>query len=310
MATVLPSTVQELNSMQSTVLFSSPNMYVKDSNKGFENIATEKRIKREVSLPTGVENWNIGNYESYLNFEDNLIPSPFEAVQSEDRLVPEEGYQRGRCESFSSASSAVEDNKPLVYHNLGVKSFKTVAMDSGSTCFSSDHSYLSSSASNMKFLDVEETYENLDVFFQQVPELNVTDSMSSSLSSSVPSPAEVPKFEFADVQDSFGLQASSSQSSLDNLLKRTADIISSEDELNPAKRQRDAPIETYYFEHRRKNNIASKNCRKTRKEKQKEMESRISDLEKEREGLKVEVRILEEMIQAHKQKIFEILRPR
>lgn len=134
---------------------------------GFDDISVEKRYKREVSLPNGVENWNIGNFDPYLNFEDNL--EEFKVVDYlEDRLVPEEGDQRPRCDSFSSTMSMSMDDRKGGYQSYGVKTFNTVCMDSGSTCVTSDHSYVSPSSSFYKGFEAEETYQNLDMFLQQV----------------------------------------------------------------------------------------------------------------------------------------------
>lgn len=136
---------------------------------GFENISVEKRYKREVSLPNGLENWNIGNFDPYLNFEDNNVYEEFKVIGSlEDRLVPEEGDHRLRTESFSSLMSMRMDDKKAGYQNYGMKTFNTVCMDSGSTCISSDHAYVSPSPSFYKGLEAEETYQNLDMFLQQV----------------------------------------------------------------------------------------------------------------------------------------------
>ncbi|KFM57916.1 hypothetical protein X975_21918, partial [Stegodyphus mimosarum] len=295
MALVLPSTVEELNLLQNSVDHRPTNMYVKASNQGFENIIVEKRFKREISLPNGVENWNISNYDSYLNFGDNLITHDFDVESADDRLVPEEGDQRQRCESFSSVSSTMDD-KHSVFSSYGVKTINTVCMDSGSTCISSDHSYVSP-PSYFKGLDAEETYQNLDVFLQQVPDIAVSDTLSS-----IPSPGHDSKYELHNFNSGFSLQGSCSQDSISSLgsTKRSIENPSEDDifNLNTAKRLCETPDGGRYHEIRRKNNIASKNCRKTRKEKQKEMEIRVAELEKEKEGLNVEIQVLEEMIKA------------
>ncbi|GBN83877.1 hypothetical protein AVEN_267934-1 [Araneus ventricosus] len=311
MSLVLPSTVEELNLLElnllrPTVEFVSPPPYTKPSNKGFENISVEKRYNREYSLPNDVEKWNIHNYDSYLNFEDNLCSDELKAIHCvEDRLVPEEGDQRQRCESFSSVSSSM-DEKPVVFQNFGVKSFSTVRMDSGSTCISSDHSYVSPGASIFQGLDVEETYQNLDMFLQKEPQPTLNDNLPSPLSSTDSN------FELTNLQSSFSLQNSCSQDSFIERplsVKRPAES-PSEDEFYGIKSARLSSSPPGYTEVRRKNNIASKNCRKTRKEKQKEMEGRVSELEKEKEELTVKVQILEELINDHKRQLFAILNRR
>ncbi|GFY63677.1 BZIP domain-containing protein [Trichonephila inaurata madagascariensis] len=307
MTQVLPSTVEELNLLQNSMDFPSPPFYSKVSNKGFENIPVEKTFKRLISLPDIPENWNISNFDSYLNFEDNFGSEEFKVIESvEDRLVPEEGDQRQRCESFSSVSSSM-DEKRVVYQNFGVKSISTVRMDSGSTCISSDHSYVSHNTNLFRGLEAEETYQNLDMFLQQVPEMTaVNDNLPSPMSSNDST------FELSTLHSSFSLQGNCTQDSFMERplsVKRHAEV-SSEDELYSNKSARLSDSPPCYTEVRRKNNIASKNCRKTRKEKQKEMEIKVSDLEKEREGLKVEVQLLEELIQAHKMQLYAILQKR
>lgn len=303
---VLPSTVEELNLLQNSMDFPSPPFYTKLSNKGFENIPVEKRYKREISLPDIPENWNISNFDSYLNFEDNFVSDEFKVIESvEDRLVPEEGDQRQRCESFSSVSSSM-DEKRVVYQNFGVKSISTVRMDSGSTCISSDHSYVNPNTNLFRGLEAEETYQNLDMFLQQVPEISVNDNLPSPMSSNDST------FELSTLHSSFSLHSSCTQDSFMERplsVKRPAEV-SSEDEMYSNKSAKLSESPPCYNEVRRKNNIASKNCRKTRKEKQKEMEIRVADLEKEKEGLKVEVQLLEELIQAHKMQLYAILQKR
>ena len=78
--------------------------------------------------------------------------------------------------------------------------------------------------------------------------------------------------------------------------------------VNSPKRVCESP-DGRFAEMRRKNNAASKNCRKTRKEKQKEMENRVTELVKEQEDLKKMIRSLELMTGALRQKIASIMRP-
>ncbi|GIY76021.1 BZIP domain-containing protein [Caerostris extrusa] len=288
--------------------FSSPAAYCKPSNKGFENISVEIKFNREYSLPNGVENWNILNFDSYLNFEENLSPGELKVINSvEDRLVPEEGDQRQRCESFSSVSSSM-DEKRVAFQNFGLKSISTVRMDSGSTCISSDHSYVNPGTHLFQSLEAEETYQNLDMFLHKVsPESVMNDNMPSPLSSNDSN------FELSTLQSSFSLQGNYSQDSFVERplsTKRPAEI-PSEDEIYSIKAAKlsNSPS-SCYNEVRRKNNISSKNCRKTRKEKQKEMEIRVSELEREREHLKIEVQLLEDLIQSHKMQLYAILQKR
>lgn len=142
--------------------------------------------------------------------------------------------------------------------------------------------------------------------------MNMNDNLPSPLSSTDSN------FELSNLHSSFSLHSTQDAlmemppSSTTNNNKRPADT-SSDDEIQSMKAARledVQPGEGCYTEVRRKNNIASKNCRKTRKEKQKEMEVRVSDLEKEKEGLKVEVQLLEELIQAHKMQLYAILQKR
>lgn len=312
MALVLPSTVEELNLLQNASEPIAIHGYNKECNQAFENIVVERKFKREISLPNGLENWNISNFDSYLNFEENGIGNNFpEGGSADDRVVPEDGDQRGRCGSISSVSSSM-DEKYSVFQSYGVKTtFNTVRMDSGSTCISSDHSYVSSNPTILRGLDPEETYQNLNTFFQEVPEVTNTDTLSSSFSS-VPSPgSNDSSFELTVLQS--GLKVGSPDSFCDKISRKRTLETYTEDEvfaLKQTKREFAPTGDGRYHEIRRKNNIASKNCRKTRKEKQKEMESRVMELETEKESLKVEVQVLEEMIQAHKLRLYAILQKR
>lgn len=121
-----------------------------------------------IPCPDGVQ-WNdMPDYDTYLTFnEQNLVN--VEVTQShEDRLVPGE-EQRPRSESISSVTSSMDD-KSNVYNSLGlgVKAFSTVCVDSGSTCISSDHSYISFNPSAFKDLEAEETFQNLNPLLSQV----------------------------------------------------------------------------------------------------------------------------------------------
>lgn len=132
----------------------------------FSNIETGK-FKRLVSIcPEGAQ-WNdMPDYDAYLTFnEPNLVN--VEVSQShEDRLVPGE-EQRPRSESISSVTSSMDD-KSYGYNSLGVKTFSTVCVDSGSTCISSDHSYVGFDPSVFKDLESEETFQNLHPLLSQV----------------------------------------------------------------------------------------------------------------------------------------------
>lgn len=298
---VLPSTVEELNYMQST-----QSMYTKsENNKGFENIQTIE-YKREISLPDGV-NWNLFDYESYLTFEDDTPRNNFKAIEShDDCIVPGEGEIRQRVESFSSVASSMED-KSLVFHSSGVKTFNTVCMDSGSTCISSEHSYVSPSPPVYKELDSEETYQNLSRYFKQGPEIHPADSLSSI------SPASSPANDNSNLEysvlNNFSMIGNCSQDGFSEISvgsKRLADT-SDDDLFLMTKRRCESPDGNRYHEIRKKNNIASKNCRKTRKEKQKEMELRVAELEKEREQLNASIDMLEKLINTHRVHLCTIL---
>jgi len=312
MALVLPSTVEELNFLQNSIDYSTVPTFVKESDKGFDNIAVERRFKREVSLPNGLQNWNIGNFDPYLNFDDHNQANNLEVIpeSQDDRLVPEEGELRQRCESFSSVSSSMDD-KNLVYHNIGVKTFNTVCVDSGSTCISSDHTYPAQTI--FKGLDAEETYQNLDTFLKQVPEGHISDPIPIPSVSPVGSPMTDSNLEYS-ILSSFSSCSQDSFSEKPVGIKRPTSDLSVDDELftltTGRKRTCESPSGSSYYDNRKKNNIASKNCRKTRKEKQKEMEVRVTELEKEKEDLNTEVQLLEELIHAHKLKLYAILQSR
>ncbi|XP_015904409.1 uncharacterized protein [Parasteatoda tepidariorum] len=304
---VLPSTVEDINRLQQSYEMTTS----KDAlgfNKGFENIFVEKRYKREVSLPDGIKNWDIDNIQTYLNFEEENYGG-FKAIESaaEDMVVPEDGNNsRLRCDSYSSMTSSMDDR--MFFQGMGVKTINTICVDSGSTCISAaDHSPLLNSSSDSIFrtMDPEETYQNLENFLQQVPEV----------SENLPSPLSVSGSEsnFEMLHGSYFLPATCTQDSLPEVPRGTKRPASTSSELDifslrTAKQQCPSPVQ--YNDVRRKNNIASKNCRKTRKEKQKEMEMRVSELEKEKEGLRVEVQVLEELIQAHKMQLYAILKKR
>lgn len=133
----------------------------------FSNIEVGK-FKRLVSIPypEGVQ-WNdMPDYDTYLTFNEPNVVN-VEVIQShEDRLVPGE-EQRPRSESISSVTSSMDD-KSYGYNSLGVKTFSTVCVDSGSTCISSDHSYVSFNPSVFKDLEAEETFQNLHPLLSQV----------------------------------------------------------------------------------------------------------------------------------------------
>ena len=132
----------------------------------FPNIEAGK-FKRLLSIPCpeGVQ-WNdMPDFDAYLTFEPNL--ANVEVTHShEDRLVPGE-EQRPRSESISSVTSSMDD-KSYGYNSLGVKTFSTVCVDSGSTCISADHSYVNLSPSVFKDLEAEETFQNLNPLLSQV----------------------------------------------------------------------------------------------------------------------------------------------
>lgn len=291
---MLPASIIELNMKVATD--SQQSVIVKRKiDTDFDDIPVETRkLKREISLPGGIENWNIGNFDPYLNFDENADLNEFES----DGIVPE--GERVRCSSISSVSSFHDDIRPI--RNCTVKTFSTVHMDSGSTCISSDYSYESAKQKCEDWLDPEETYQNLDLFLQEVPEVTVNTDTLSSVSSLPSSSSCEGTMELSTLQsysssfDSFSEKITTSTS-----MKRRLDS-NSEDEVFVAKQTKEEyKIEDCrYVEIRRKNNIASKNCRKTRKEKQREMEQRVTELEREKETLSVKVQVLEELIQAHK----------
>lgn len=78
--------------------------------------------------------------------------------------------------------------------------------------------------------------------------------------------------------------------------------------VNTPKRICESPVGRF-AEMRRKNNAASKTSRKTRKEKQKEMENRVNELTKEQENLHKAIHTLELMTGALRNKIASIMRP-
>lgn len=78
--------------------------------------------------------------------------------------------------------------------------------------------------------------------------------------------------------------------------------------VNSPKRICESPVGRF-AEMRRKNNAASKTSRKTRKEKQKEMENRVTELTKEQENLHKAIHTLELMTNALRNKIASIMRP-
>ena len=263
-------------------------------------------------MPDGV-NWNVQDYDCYLNFEDNNTPgNNLKAIQSQsydDCIVPGEGDLRQRSESFSSVTSSMED-KSFPFHNLGLKTYNTLCMDSGSTCISSEHSYVSPSPPVYRGLDDEETYQNLSGYLKQErAEIHQTDSISSI--SPVSSPADNSNLEYS-VLNNFSMIGNCSQDGFSEISvssKRSADT-SMDDDLflmTSGKRFCESPSGPRYSDLRKKNNIASKNCRKTRKEKQKEMETRLAELESEREQLTNSIERLEQMIKAHHVRLCTIL---
>lgn len=296
---LLPASIVELNLK---VADSQQSMMLKRRiDTDFDDIPLEPRkLKREISLPGGIENWNIVNFDTYLNFDENADLNELET----DGIVPE--GERVRTSSISSVSSFHDDIRPV--RNVTVKTINTVCMDSGSTCISSDFSYESAEKKHENWRGPEETYQNLDLFLQEVPEVAInTDTLSSV--SSLPSTSSCDgTMEFSTLQDYSSSFGSTSFDSFTEKItsstntKRRLDS-NSEDEVFVTKQTKEeygVVEDCRYVEIRRKNNIASKNCRKTRKEKQREMEQRVTELEREKETLSVKVQVLEELIQAHK----------
>lgn len=123
-----------------------------------------------IPCPEGVQ-WNdMPDFDAYLTFESNL--ANVEVTHShEDRLVPGD-EQRPRSESISSVTSSMDD-KNYGYNSLGVKTFSTVCVDSGSTCISSEHSYVNLSPSVFKGLECEETFQNLNPLLSQVGYISI-----------------------------------------------------------------------------------------------------------------------------------------
>lgn len=132
----------------------------------FPNIEAGK-FKRLASLPGGVQ-WDVLDFSAYLNFDEpNLVN--LEVNQShDDRLVPGDD-QRPRSESISSVASSM-DERNYGYSNMGVKTFNTVCIDSGSTCISSENSFMNTTLtpSVFKDLEAEETFQNLHPLLNQV----------------------------------------------------------------------------------------------------------------------------------------------
>lgn len=102
---------------------------------------------------------------------------------------------------------------------------------------------------------------------------------------------------YSVLSNGFSASNSCSQDSFsEKSLKRSSNFLNDDIFMNSAKRACESPSSSHYTEVRKKNNIASKNCRKTRKEKQKEMEQRVIDLERERDQLNATIQELERMI--------------
>lgn len=311
MSTVLPPIIQELNYMQNSYQSSHP-VHLKDSSKDFENIeAAVRSYKREYSLPTGV-NWDVVDFTPYLNFDENNPQnnqqSHLEVTNSrEDRIVPGE-EQRQRSESISSVTSSMDD-KTVVYQNMGIKTYSTVCVDSGSTCISSN-SYLNlTSPPIYKDLESEETFQNLNHYLSRGPEVQATDTISSISSASSPLNDNLDY----SVLSNFSAISNNSNDSYSNQSISFKRSSASPDTdfliMNSSKHFCDSPDSGHYQDVRKKNNIASKHCRKTRKEKQKEMETKVTDLEKEREDLKNQIRYLETATALFKKQIHAIMKP-
>lgn len=305
MSMVLPSTVEEINCMQNSFQYRHL-LQIKENKEEFANI-NAGRFKREVSLPNGVQ-WNVQDFDAYLNFDEpNLVN--VEVIQSHDDSVVPGEEQRPRSESISSVTSSMDD-KSYVYNNLPVKTFNTVCVDSGSTCISSDHSYVNVNFAPSVFnnLEAEETFQNLHPFLTQGAEIHNTDT-----STSISSNSHINDSQEYSVLSNFSMLSSNSQDSFSDRsvgCKRSAAVLDEDHFMTDgsSKRTCESP-DGRFSEMRRKNNASSKNCRKTRKEKQKEMENRVKDLERENQDLTKQIEYLLIMTREFKRRISSIMRP-
>lgn len=152
---------------------------------------------------------------------------------------------------------------------------------------------------------------NVSFSLLQGPESHNSDTTSSI--SSINSPLHDNNIEYS-VLSNLSMVSNTSQDSLSDkssiIYKRSATAL--DDDLfmsmSPSKRSCGSP-DSRFAEMRKKNNASSKNCRKTRKEKQKEMESRVAELEREREDLTKQIQYLEIMTSEFRKHISSIMRP-